>query len=124
MKRRSFLQFVAAASAASVAPEKLSAFSPSPSWTGRNVFAAEQMAPASIIQSLRNDYLEVALYSDATAEIKDRKHGGTWRMGPVALQDDSPIEQGAVWVRTPLARVPGAKIVTRCPRRARASASW
>lgn len=101
MKRRSFLQIAAAAGAVSVTPEKLSALGSAVEEHERGAVEAETVVePPKVIQSLSNDYLEVALYSDATTEIKDLKNGGTWRMGPVAFQDASPIEEGAVWVRT------------------------
>ena len=101
MKRRSFLRLAAVAGAASVTPETVSGSNARAGLHKSDAFAAQEVtAPRKAIQTLRNDYVDVVLYSDATAEIKDLKNGATWQMGPVALQESSPIEEGAVWVRT------------------------
>jgi hypothetical protein len=101
MKRRSFLQIAAVAGAASVNLEKLSATAAATVAGEQSGLTAEEIAaPPKVIQALQNEYLDVAIYSDATTKINDLKNGASWRMGPVAFQDDSPIEEGAVWVRT------------------------
>ncbi len=55
---------------------------------------------AELLWRDENDYLAVQLFADATAEITDRATGGQWRMGPVAPQDETPIDIGHVWTRT------------------------
>jgi len=47
-----------------------------------------------------NDFLSVTVHTDASAVIRDKTNDTTWRMGPVALQEDGPINQGHVWLRT------------------------
>ncbi len=100
MKRRSFLQIAAVAGAASVTPEKLSAMTTAMDAEGNGFAAGVTIAPPGTIQKLQNVYLDVSIYSDSTAVINDLKNGAKWRMGPVAFQDSSPLEEGAVWVRT------------------------
>ena len=58
-----------------------------------------QIEPA-VLQELENDFLKVTLYADASALIVDVRNESMWRMGPVALQEDSPIDIGEVWLRT------------------------
>lgn len=53
-----------------------------------------------VLQELQNDFLKVTLYSDASASIIDVRNQAKWRMGPVALQEDSAIDHGEVWLRT------------------------
>lgn len=47
-----------------------------------------------------NDDLAVTIYDDASAEIVDKVTDTRWRMGRVALQEDSLIDVGHVWLRT------------------------
>ncbi len=100
MKRRSFLQFAAVAGAASVTPDKLSALGAATVAELGAYLPQEVLSPPKLIQSLHNDYLQVAIHSDATTKIKDLKNDAIWQMGPVAFQESAPIDEGAVWVRT------------------------
>lgn len=50
--------------------------------------------------SAENEFLSVTLNTDASAVILDKTNGVTWKMGPVALQEDGPIDVGHVWLRT------------------------
>jgi hypothetical protein len=56
--------------------------------------------PVEKIVELENDYLSFAWFSDASARIIDRRTRAEWRMGAVAIQDETPIDVGEVWVRT------------------------
>jgi hypothetical protein len=62
--------------------------------------AVVDLAPVAKLQELENDYLSFTWFSDASAFIVDRRNKAEWRMGPVAIQDESPIDVGEVWVRT------------------------
>lgn len=52
------------------------------------------------IKSLENEYMKVVIYSDATADLLDEKTNTKWRMGPVAFQEQGPIDIGHVWLRS------------------------
>ena len=101
MKRRSFLQLSAAGAVALTSKpdevvEKLAE-------SGKSRWIATQekyLREPEVLKTLENDFLKVAIFSDATATILDHKTGAEWRMGPVAFQDASPIDVGEVWVRT------------------------
>lgn len=62
--------------------------------------AALDQPSVAKLQELENDYLSFTWFSDASACIVDRRNKAKWRMGPVAIQDESPIDVGEVWVRT------------------------
>jgi hypothetical protein len=63
-----------------MAPEKLSAAERETA--AKQSAAAELVAgPAELLQTLRNEYLEAALYSEATAKLEDLKNGMTWPWG-------------------------------------------
>jgi len=53
-----------------------------------------------LLCSLDNDFLSLKLYSDASADIIDKKNNQSWKMIPVALQEEGEIEEGHVWLRT------------------------
>ena len=53
-----------------------------------------------VLKDLENDYMKVVIYSDATADLLDKKTGTKWQMGPVMFQDEGPIDVGHVWQRT------------------------
>lgn len=52
-----------------------------------------------ILREIANDYLALTVFVDASAEVRDRRSGLRWRMGPVALQEEGPIDVGHVWLR-------------------------
>lgn len=91
MNRRDFCQMMAAAGAAAVSVPNIS-------------FAQETHAPAEgpieALQQMDNEHLKVTVFSDASAVIVDKKNNETWRMGRVALQEESPIDIGHVWLRS------------------------
>ncbi len=47
-----------------------------------------------------NEFLSIVVHSDASVDIRDKVHGTTWRMGAAALQEEGPIDEGHVWLRT------------------------
>lgn len=51
------------------------------------------------VEQLQNAKIAFTLYDDGSAEIVDRIRSRRWRMGPVALQEEGPIDIGHVWVR-------------------------
>lgn len=53
----------------------------------------------TLLQSLENEFIYFRWMSDATAEIKVKKSGNTWKMGPVAIQEAEEIDHGHVWIR-------------------------
>ncbi len=55
---------------------------------------------SEVVKDLENDYMKVVIYSDATADLLDKKTGTKWQMGPVMFQDEGPIDVGHVWQRT------------------------
>jgi hypothetical protein len=55
--------------------------------------------PGTVLQ-LDNDLLSVAIHEDASAAFLDRATGERWEMGPVALQEEGPIDIGHVWPRS------------------------
>ncbi len=98
MNRRSFLQLAAGTGLASLGPDSVSAEPALAKPLAR--MAGEPQAEPSVLLALRNEFLNVFLYSDGSASIFDIKNQATWRMGPVAFQEDSPIDHGEVWLRT------------------------
>jgi len=98
MDRRSFLQLAAGTGLASLGPNSLSAEPGLAKALARTV--AEPQAEPSVLQELGNEFLKVFLHSDGSASIFDIKNQATWRMGPVAFQEDSPIDRGEVWLRS------------------------
>jgi hypothetical protein len=55
--------------------------------------------PVKVLKELDNEYLHVILYSDATAQITDKRNDFIWNIGSVAIQDESPIEEYHLWTR-------------------------
>ncbi len=54
---------------------------------------------AKLLDHLENDYLDVTIHEDASLRIRDRRQGQTWQAGPVAIQEQGPIDVGHVWLR-------------------------
>lgn len=114
MDRRSFCQIIAAAGVAQAALPSLAAESKPP-----------KVAPQSSVtelQKLENDFLSVTIFSDASAHIVDRQSKAEWRMGRVALQEESPIDIGHVWLRVERSiceQYPGRFVGTRVGNRIR-----
>src|SRR5687768_5877008 len=52
------------------------------------------------VLALLGDQTNFELHDDASAYIVDRSTGRRWTMGPVAYQEDGPIDVGHVWLRT------------------------
>lgn len=97
MNRRKFLQAFAAAGAVTLQSSHALADDLEQSHPYSSDLLSHTSDP---LLQLENEFISFSLFSDATATIDDRKHGAQWRMGPVALQDESEIDVGAVWVRT------------------------
>jgi len=53
-----------------------------------------------VLADISRDSLRVKLYSDATAILSDQRNSVEWRFGSVAFQEEGPVDEGAVWLRT------------------------
>ncbi len=71
---------------------------------------------SKVIKQLENEYMKVVIYSDATADLLDKKTNTKWRMGPVAFEEAGPIDVGHVWQRS------GRSICEQYPGRFRGTA--
>jgi hypothetical protein len=94
--RRQFLQGVSATGALAISPHS--------AVTGKRAArsmpaAATEGAATRVVAELENEFLFFQQRGDASAVIRDKQTGCEWRMGPVALQEDSEIDVGAVWMR-------------------------
>ena len=97
MKRRDFLQGVVTAGVVAIRPDNL--FSATQSGQSSQSahppsfpYALAKGAATRELLRLENEHLSFKLSGDATARIVDRKTGAQWRMGPVALQEESEID--------------------------------
>jgi hypothetical protein len=61
---------------------------------------AAEGADERVVAQIENEFLLFQQRGDATAVVRDKRTGAEWRMGRVALQEDSQIDVGAVWMRT------------------------
>jgi hypothetical protein len=52
-----------------------------------------------VLAEISRGALRVKLLSDATAIVTDRQNSAEWRFGPVAFQEEGPVDKGAVWLR-------------------------
>ncbi|NOU36162.1 MAG: hypothetical protein HOO88_05290 [Kiritimatiellaceae bacterium] len=50
---------------------------------------------------LDNEFLKLTVHADCSGEILNKKTGQLWKMGPVAWQDTSEINEDVVWTRNP-----------------------
>src|SRR5271165_4602836 len=92
MNRRSFCGLAAAAGIANtISPAKVVHAEPN---------TVVDASPVGKLYELENDELSFTWFTDASALIFDRRNKTEWRMGPVALQDETSIDTGEVWVRT------------------------
>lgn len=57
------------------------------------------VAPADELLFIENDSVSISLFTDGTAVATDKENGQTWIYGPVAFQEEKPIEEELVWVR-------------------------
>jgi hypothetical protein len=96
--RRRFLQSVSAAGALALPTDNSSQDRPRAVRPMPPNAAAD--APTRIVAQLESEFLSFEQRGDATAVIRDKQTGSEWRMGPVAVQEDTGIEAGAVWMRT------------------------
>jgi hypothetical protein len=52
-----------------------------------------------VLAEISRDALRVKLFSDASAVVSDQRSGAEWHFGSVALQEEGPVDEGAVWFR-------------------------
>lgn len=97
MKRRDFLKTAAIAGGAAGTGSMITScktdISPA------DVTYLEVIPAKQKLETLENEYIRATLFNDASAEIRDKKTGRTWKMSPVAIQDEGEIEQGHFWLR-------------------------
>jgi hypothetical protein len=97
MNRRTFLELATAAGAGAIGTQtrtnaQAEAFHPLP-------MELHGVNSTQVLLRLENEHLSLTLYNDASADIVDRTGGSGWHMGPVALQEESEIDVGHVWLR-------------------------
>ncbi|MBI5722829.1 MAG: hypothetical protein HZA50_02640 [Planctomycetes bacterium] len=51
-----------------------------------------------LLKEVGNEHVVLRVFDDASAQLENRRDGRIWRMGPVAVQEDNPIELGHVWL--------------------------
>jgi len=66
----------------------------------RNSASVDVLRSTEVLKELENDYMKVVIYSDATADLLDKKTNTKWQMDPVMFQDEGAIDAGHVWQRT------------------------
>jgi hypothetical protein len=95
MQRRELIQAMTAVAASTLLPATVVSGTvlhhPLPS--------ASSLTPR-LLAELGHGALHVKLFSDATAIVTDQRNGAEWRFGPVALQEEGAVDEGAVWSRT------------------------
>jgi hypothetical protein len=95
MRRRELMQSMVAAGTAGLLP-RVSVTSAA----RQHPFPNAISSVPHVLADISHDGLRVKLYSDATAIVADHADGPGWRFGPVALQEEGPVDEGAVWLRT------------------------
>jgi hypothetical protein len=95
MQRRELMQAIVAAGAAAMLPAVSSASEPR-----KQPLPSAISSVPRVLADISRDGLRVKLFSDATAIVSDRRNDTEWRFGPVAFQEEGPVDEGAVWLRT------------------------
>src|SRR5580658_4354704 len=95
MQRRELMQAIVAAGAAGFLPSVSAASEPP-----QHPLPSTISSVPHVLADISRDSLRVKLYSDATAIVSDQRNSMEWRFGPVALQEEGPVDEGAVWLRT------------------------
>jgi len=98
VKRRTFLKGAAGVGAGAMSFGVLSGGCTA--GAGRERAYAGQAGEVKVLKRLENKYISLALHSDASADLFDKRTQTHWRMGAVALQETGPIDEGHVWLRT------------------------
>ena len=96
MKRRAVLGAMAAGVGGGLLPPRGAAATDGRAAVAGAGGAGEPRAP---LQRLENEHLAVTVFDDASAEIAHKATGERWSMGPVAFQEEGPIDVGHVWLR-------------------------
>lgn len=52
------------------------------------------------IMKLENEHLRLVVNDDASGEVLDKATGQRWPIGPVAIQETGPVDEGNCWQRT------------------------
>ncbi len=96
MQRRELMQAMVAAAATGLLPPAATAAAGT---ANQHPFPREASRAPHVLADFCRDALRVKLLSDATAIVTDRQNGAEWRFGPVAFQEEGPVDEGAVWMR-------------------------
>ncbi len=95
MQRRELIQAMVSAGAASLLPAVSSASEPL-----QHPRPIDLSSTPHLLSEISRDGLRLKLYSDASAVVSDERSGVEWRFGSVAFQEEGPVDEGAVWLRT------------------------
>jgi hypothetical protein len=95
MQRRELMQTMLAAGAVGLLPSVSAASS-----TSQHPFPNAVSTVPHLLADMTRDGFHVRLYADATAIVSDQRNSAEWRFGPVAFQEEGPVDEGAVWLRT------------------------
>jgi len=95
MQRRELMQAMVAAGATGLFPSVSAA-----SEARQHPLPGAISSVPHLLKDISRDGLRVKLNSDATAIVSDQRNGGEWRFGAVAFQEEGPVDEGAVWLRT------------------------
>ena len=102
MKRRELLQAIVAGAATSMVPASASPVA-TPASTEKGLqhpFPGTPSRTPRVLDGFSRDALHVKLLSDARAFVADQRNKAKWRFGPVVFQEEGPVDEGAVWLRT------------------------
>ncbi len=101
MKRRPFLKTLATGGAAVSAAPAIAGCSADNGQQGYNEdYKTVPEFDRTLLISDENEFISLRYFSDASAEIFDKKNNQHWKMIPVALQEEGEIDAGDVWLRT------------------------
>ena len=99
MERRNFIKSSMSAAAGLSACNDIGRSKPVPGcFEYRNEKAGNK--DVTIIKKLKNEFLEVEVFSNAYFCVKDLKNNHRWESWPLAIQDKSIVEIGDVWINT------------------------
>lgn len=100
MKRRDFLKSGAIIGGTAAAIPTLTSCDSDKPDKGSGEFIKLEVPEESLIDTIENEFLRIKLFSTARMEILDKTTGNEFATGRVAIQENGPVEEGHVWLRT------------------------